>query len=296
MMARYYDDYLAHSGRKGQTKGHRNGPPYPLLKQVVSSAYPGQAPAKDARDANNSEKDFSDKIKAAAKSVKSKWDKHVEESKKKKAAKQAEQERQEAERRTKEAEARKKRILSDPSLLYEHRNEFTNQELSDAIARFDLESKLSNVVSKSKPKERFEDNENLRVSNIQKTIKKATKTNPNNPKRVYENRDYATSDQLREAIEKYKLEDELNTLLNGKKKPSDNDNKDRKSEFDLYKVLKTTNNYASVLSNLLDNGIKLHDNYVDIHNYRTKDDEKKKTKIRSKDDKDKKKEKKNEDK
>lgn len=281
-MARYYGDYLMHSGRKGQTKGHRNGPPYPLLKQVVSSAYPGQAPAKDARDANNTEKDFGDKIKAAAKSAKSKWDKHVEESRKKRAAKAEERAKQEEERKAKEAEERKKKILSDPNLLYEHRNEFTSQELNDAITRFDLESRLSNIVSKNRPKERFEENEGLRVSGLQKKIDKVSRTDPNNPERVYKNRDYATSDQLREAIEKYKLQNELDTLLKTGKKGTEDK---KKGKVDLYKTLSNINNYADVLAKLANNGIKIHDTFADIHNYAVEDESKKMKRIRKGDEK-----------
>lgn len=47
------------------------------------------------------------------------------------------------------AEVQKKRqtILSSPTQLYKHRNEFTKEEIDDAIKRFDVEKKLRDLSS-----------------------------------------------------------------------------------------------------------------------------------------------------
>lgn len=72
-------------------------------------------------------------------------------------------------RRKLEADIRRQKILSNPKLLYKHRNEFSEKELKDAINRLNFESQLRQLSSSQVSKgERF-------INGFIKTTNTATK-------------------------------------------------------------------------------------------------------------------------
>jgi len=54
---------------------------------------------------------------------------------------------QAAARKAAKEQERRRKILQDPSSLYEHRHEFTKQEIDDAINRYSTENRLKDVVN-----------------------------------------------------------------------------------------------------------------------------------------------------
>lgn len=74
--------------------------------------------------------------------------KALAERKKKKAAQRSEREAQNIERKKKREIKRKENILRNPTKLYKHRYEFTQDEINDAIKRFEWEAKLNELSVK----------------------------------------------------------------------------------------------------------------------------------------------------
>lgn len=95
-------DVLAHHGIKGQRWGKQNGPPYPL-------------------NSEGREK-FKKQVKKFKEAAKKKLNKKIESDKKYRIIE-----------KQKRAEKRRRKILNDPKKLYKHKDEFTTDEIYDAI-------------------------------------------------------------------------------------------------------------------------------------------------------------------
>ena len=112
------NDYLEHHGILGQSWGHRNGPPYPLSSGKHSSS------ERKAVWRKSLKKKFG-AIKAKRTKAKNKKD---------------------AEKR----ERLKREHSKDPNTMYKYRDEFTDEELRAAIARFGIERSLRELRSDKK--------------------------------------------------------------------------------------------------------------------------------------------------
>lgn len=112
------NDYLEHHGILGQSWGHRNGPPYPLSSGKHSA----------------SEK-------------KAGWRKSL---KKKIGAIKAKRTKAKNKKDAEKRERLKKEHSKDPNTMYKYRDEFTDEELRAAIARFGIERSLRELRSDKK--------------------------------------------------------------------------------------------------------------------------------------------------
>lgn len=144
------NEYLAHHGVEKQKWGDRNGPPYPLHPEQMSSAQ---------KRANANEGWFKRKIREAkeAKQIKkeAKEAKKVEE----KLAKQAHKQGRLSEQERKDVYNR-----ADVKTAYEHISEYSNKEIQSILDRYEMQRVLGEKVSNLNYKEKTKGKEKIDIA------------------------------------------------------------------------------------------------------------------------------------
>ena len=107
----YGEPYLEHHGVPGQKKGERHGPPYPLVRDAM-----GRLKTK-----------MQEKRKAAT------------------AAKASQKSKSPEEKAAEEKARLKKDIREHPKKLYEHRDEFSKEEVEEIIKQIQWDRRISDV-------------------------------------------------------------------------------------------------------------------------------------------------------
>lgn len=123
---------LEHHGVEGQSWGKRHGPPYPLNREDKAEAREAYKKKKAAEKAKK-EKERTKKRIAKAQV---------------KAAKKEANEQKASERKAEKLAKDKKKYSKTAKDLYEHRDLFTYQEISDALQKFEWENKIKDYMDK----------------------------------------------------------------------------------------------------------------------------------------------------
>lgn len=136
-----YTNELYHHGRAGQKWGVRNGPPYPLSKGTVKSAYGGSKRSSSSSGRNDVVLTGKPKVKAKSLLTKRKEKKQLKEIEK------ATKTLEEAIRKREEHINNKERVLREGSAreVYEYRNELTTKELEDVVKRISKRKELEKL-------------------------------------------------------------------------------------------------------------------------------------------------------
>ncbi len=127
--------YLEHHGIKGQKHGVRRGPPYPLNSAQKSGRSSGSKEEKRKRREERAAK----KVSRVGERAKQRELKAKEQTKK-----NVERKKQREELAKAKAEKKRRDILNDPSKLYKHRREYSQEEIQNALKQFEWEQRLSN--------------------------------------------------------------------------------------------------------------------------------------------------------
>lgn len=127
-----YVDYLEHHGVDGQRWGKRRGPPYPLGSEDKAK---NRQSAKQKRAAEKRKKEIAKTKKRIAKQEKEK-------------AKKQEKETKKSLKERMELEKKKEKYSKTPKSLYVHRELFTYDEISEALKKFDWESKMLDAMDR----------------------------------------------------------------------------------------------------------------------------------------------------
>lgn len=136
-------EYLAHHGVDKQKWGHRNGPPYPLNPEQMTSAQ---------KRANADEGWFKRKIREA---------------REKKEARKAEKKlEKQAHKEGRLTEKERKEVYNNADLkkAYEHRSEFSNRDIESILNRYDMQQQLSQKVSNLEYKEKMRNKEKMDIA------------------------------------------------------------------------------------------------------------------------------------
>lgn len=143
-------EYLAHHGVDKQKWGHRNGPPYPLNPEQMTSAQ---------KKANANEGWFKRKLREAKEAKQAK--KEAKEAKKveEKLAKQAHKQGRLSEQERKEVYDK-----ADIKTAYQHASEYSNRDLQSIMERYEMQQALSQKVANISYKEKMKGKEKIDVA------------------------------------------------------------------------------------------------------------------------------------
>lgn len=143
-------EYLAHHGVDKQKWGHRNGPPYPLNPEQMTSAQ---------KRANANEGWFKRKIREAKEAKQAKKDAKEAKKVEEKLAKQAHKQGRLSEQERKDVYNR-----ADVKTAYEHISEYSNREIQSIMERYEMQQALSQKVANISYKEKMKGKEKIDVA------------------------------------------------------------------------------------------------------------------------------------
>lgn len=143
-------EYLAHHGVDKQKWGHRNGPPYPLDPEQMTSAQ---------KKANANEGWFKRKIREAKEAKQAKKEAKIAKKEEEKAAKQAHKQGRLSEQERKDVYNR-----ADVKTAYEHISEYSNREIQSIMDRYEMQQALSQKVANISYKEKMKGKEKIDVA------------------------------------------------------------------------------------------------------------------------------------
>jgi len=143
-------EYLAHHGVDKQKWGHRNGPPYPLNPEQMTSAQ---------KRANANEGWFKRKIREAKEAKQAKKDAKEAKKVEEKLAKQAHKQGRLSEQERKDVYNR-----ADVKTAYEHISEYSNREIQSIMDRYEMQQALSQKVANISYKEKMKGKEKIDVA------------------------------------------------------------------------------------------------------------------------------------
>ena len=143
-------EYLAHHGVDKQKWGHRNGPPYPLNPEQMTSAQ---------KRANADEGWFKRKIREAKEAKQAKKEAKIAKKEEEKAAKQAHKQGRLSEQERKDVYNR-----ADVKTAYEHISEYSNKEIQSIMDRYEMQKALGEKVSNLNYKEKMKGKEKIDIA------------------------------------------------------------------------------------------------------------------------------------
>lgn len=217
-----YGEYLEHHGRLGQRKGVQNGPPYPLDSQTVSSVYGSRA------------RKFTSNLlsKVGSKKKKNGSSESGSESSGKTSKKE--------EKPEETVEERKARIIKENNIqeAWEHKEDFTTQEINNIVQRVNAEKNLEKLVAAKHTSAFKKGVQFLKESNDVMTTVINAYNNYNNLKKIFS-------------------KDTNNSNNSNNSNDSKDKSKDKKSKF--YKVKEGIELYGQVKGLLPDKKVELTD-------------------------------------
>ena len=143
-------EYLAHHGVDKQKWGHRNGPPYPLNPEQMTSAQ---------KRANADEGWFKRKIREAKEAKQAKKEAKIAKKEEEKAVKQAHKQGRLSEQERKDVYNR-----ADVKTAYEHISEYSNKEIQSIMDRYEMQKALGEKVSNLNYKEKMKGKEKIDIA------------------------------------------------------------------------------------------------------------------------------------
>ena len=143
-------EYLAHHGVDKQKWGHRNGPPYPLDPDQMTSAQ---------KRANANEGWFKRKIREAKEAKQAKKEAKIAKKEEEKLAKQAHKQGRLSEQERKDVYNR-----ADVKTAYEHISEYSNKEIQSIMDRYEMQKALGEKVSNLNYKEKMKGKEKIDIA------------------------------------------------------------------------------------------------------------------------------------